>query len=101
VAISPNAEIIVVRSPDPREARRRCALISIAEGLQLVSEGLLSLAEAQGEVEGPGDAGTDRPRRRAWRSPQKPKAPTAEELATVTEISARKAELALRKRGLV
>jgi hypothetical protein len=85
--------------PNPREARRRIALRSIAEGLQHISAGLLALA--QDEVEDVDADVRQAPRRRAWRSPSKPKAPLPTELAAVTEDSSRKAELALRKRGLL
>ena len=45
-------------------------------------------------------AGAPRPRR-AWRAPAKPRAPSATELASVTPDTSRKAELALRRRGLL
>jgi hypothetical protein len=95
------AEKARVRGVDVRSARRKAALISIAEGLQRVSEGLLSLADAENADDDAAGANAEPKRRRAWRAPTKPRAPTDAELATVTPVAIKKAELALRKRGLV
>lgn len=87
------------RREDVAASRRRVALVAIADGLQRVAEGLLSLADAEGDDEA-AESGPSA-RRRAWRAPSRPKPPSPADLATVTTETAKKAELALRKRGLV